>query len=113
MFTQIINKVAFAANTDKRYISDDICFMTVRLPVSVIVIVIVIVTFVFFGIAGRSILVSRFAAAFPLRLCSFPSGRMDHTSSYDHVIIETWAFSTNFNWLVLFGALRVRSLCFG
>ena len=61
MFTQIINKVAFAANTDKRYISDDICFMTVRLPVSVIV----IVTFVFFGIAGRSILVSRFAAAFP------------------------------------------------
>ena len=67
MFTQIINKVAFAANTDKRYISDDICFMTVRLPVSVIVIVIVIVivTFVFFGIAGRSILVSRFAAAFP------------------------------------------------
>lgn len=61
MFTQIINKIAFAANTDKRYISDDICFMTVRLPVSVIV----IVTFVFFGIAGRSILVSRFAAAFP------------------------------------------------
>ena len=51
MFTQIINKVAFAANTDKRYISDDICFMTVRLPVSVIVIVIVIVivTFVFWG----------------------------------------------------------------
>lgn len=61
MFTQIINKIAFAANTDKRYISDDICFTTVRLPVSVIV----IVTFVFFGIAGRSILVSRFAAAFP------------------------------------------------
>ena len=24
MFTQIINKIAFAANTDKRYISDDI-----------------------------------------------------------------------------------------
>lgn len=63
MFTQIINEIAFAANNDKRYISDDICFMTVRLPVSVIVIV--IVTFVFFGIAGRSILVSRFAAAFP------------------------------------------------
>lgn len=61
MFTQIINEIAFAANNDKRYISDDICFMTVRLPVSVIV----IVTFVFFGIAGRSILVSRFAAAFP------------------------------------------------